>query len=68
MTLQASQILADALRLPEPDRAQIAQELLATLSSDLPEIEDDELEAELQRRLDEYQHDPSTAIEWSQIL
>jgi putative addiction module component (TIGR02574 family) len=67
MTAQTSQILADALRLPENDRALIAQELLATLSPDLGDPSDDELEAELDQRLAEFQQDPSAAIEWSQL-
>jgi putative addiction module component (TIGR02574 family) len=67
MSSQASQILADALLLDEEERAHIAQELLATLPTDLPDIGEDDLEQELQRRLDEYQQDPSTAVEWSQL-
>jgi putative addiction module component (TIGR02574 family) len=67
MTIQATQVLADALQLSEKERALIAHELLATLSPDVPDLEDDELEAELDRRLDEYRRDPTIGTEWSQI-
>ena len=49
-------ILDEALRLPEPDRARIAQELLRSLEDDRqapPTLDDAALETELARRLQE---------------
>jgi putative addiction module component (TIGR02574 family) len=67
MTQQASQVLADALALSEPDRARIAQELLETLAPSDASLLDDELEEELDRRLTEFQQDPTAAIPWSEL-
>jgi putative addiction module component (TIGR02574 family) len=67
MATQASQVLADALGLPESDRVLIVQQLLATLSPDEAALSDDELEAELDSRLDELQHDPSAGVAWSDL-
>jgi putative addiction module component (TIGR02574 family) len=67
MTREAAQILSEALRLPESDRAIVARQLLETLSPDSPEILDDELEAELDRRLEEFHRDPATAIPWPEL-
>lgn len=49
-------ILDEALSLPEPDRAKIAQALLRSLEDDreaLPALDDAALKAELDRRLKE---------------
>ena len=67
MTSEASQVLADALRLPEAERARLARQLLDTLSPDTPDVADDELEAELGRRLQEFQQDPTAAVPWSEL-
>ena len=67
MTREASQVLSEALQLPEPDRALVAQQLLETLSPDSPDVLDDELEAELDRRLQEFQQDPTAAVPWSEL-
>ena len=67
MTTQASQVLSDALGLPEPDRVRIVQQLLETLLPDEPALADDELEAELDRRLQEFRQDPTAAVPWSEL-
>lgn len=67
MAAQASQVLADALGLPETDRVRIVQQLLETLSPDEPELSDEDLEAELDRRLHEFQQDATTAVPWSDL-
>jgi putative addiction module component (TIGR02574 family) len=62
-----SQALLDAtLELPEPDRARIAEALLATLSpgADVPE---DEYADELERRLGEALDDPSATVAWDAL-
>lgn len=60
-------VLVSALALPEADRARIAEELLATLTPEGAETEDDELADELSRRLDEALRDPSASVPWSEI-
>lgn len=57
------EILAAALSLPDGDRANIAYELLASLKPPGVWSDDDPgFAAELQRRMDEYERDPSTAM------
>lgn len=60
-------LLSQAMQLPEADRALIAERLLSTLSPDAPELNDDELEEELDRRLEEFPRDPTTAVLWSDL-
>ena len=60
-------LLHAALELPEADRAIIAERLLETLSPDNADPFDDELAAELNRRLDESLNDPSTLISWNEL-
>ncbi len=60
-------ILSQALQLPDADRALIAERLLSTLAPDACELTDDELEAELDRRLQEFERDPSSAVPWSSL-
>ena len=60
-------LLHAALELPEADRAIIAERLLETLSPDDADPFDDELAAELNRRLDESLNDPSTLISWNEL-
>ena len=67
MTRQASQVLSEALQLSEPDRALVAQQLLQTLSPASADVLDDEMEAELDRRLQEFQQDPTAAVPWPEL-
>lgn len=67
MTQRASTVLADALNLPENERALIAEKLLATLSPEVEDQLDDELAEELNRRLEEYKRDPSSAVRWEDL-
>lgn len=60
-------VLDAALELPEADRAIIAETLLDTLAPDVDGLTDDELEAELDRRLREALDDPSATIPWSEL-
>ena len=62
MTPQAARILGEALRLPEAERTLIAERLLASLAPEADEQVDEELAAELDRRLEEYQRDPTAAV------
>jgi putative addiction module component (TIGR02574 family) len=49
------------------DRAIIAQELLAGPPPGWVEVTEEEMHAELQRRLEECERDPSCCIPWEQV-
>jgi len=67
MTTQVETILKTAMLLGADDRLDIAERLLETLGPDDDLIADDELAAELQRRSDEMNRDPSVAIAWETL-
>jgi len=60
-------VLDAALELSEGDRALVAEKLLETLSPEDAELLDDELAAELDRRLEEFRNNSSTAVSWSDL-
>ena len=55
------------LALSEAEKLQLAEELYGTALKDLPHLTDDEIQAELERSIDEYRSDPSTASDWQQV-
>lgn len=61
------ELLHAALELPEGERAIIAERLLETLSPEDADPFDDELAAELDRRLAESREDPSTTLSWADL-
>jgi putative addiction module component (TIGR02574 family) len=67
MTPQTQALVDAALALPEAERALLVERLLETLPPEPGELNEDQLEAELDRRFDEYQRDPSVGIPWSEI-
>lgn len=67
MNPQTQAVFDAALALPEAERALLVERLLETLPPEPSERTDDQLEAELDRRFDEYQRDPSMGIPWSEI-
>ncbi len=67
MNPQTQAVFDAALALPEAERALLVERLLETLPPEPSELTDDQLEAELDRRFDEYQRDPSMGIPWSEI-
>jgi putative addiction module component (TIGR02574 family) len=67
MTAQNQAIFTAALALPQAERALLVERLLESLSPEGDELTDDELAAELDRRLAEFQHDPSVGIPWSHV-
>jgi putative addiction module component (TIGR02574 family) len=68
MDSKCRDVLDAALELSEGDRAIIAETLLATLSPEDPELwDDDELAAELDRRLEESRNNPSATVSWSEL-
>ena len=60
-------MLAAVLGLPEADRAQLASELLSSLPPPSAAIDEEVFGAELQRRLDVHEQDPSIADDWENV-
>lgn len=67
MTAKAKAVLDAAMELSEDERGLLAEKLLESLPSDLEEVSEDELAAELERRWAEFEKDPSIAIPWEQV-
>ncbi len=67
MTAKSQSILDAALALAEEERAKIAERLLASLSPDDGDVSPDQMLAELDRRLAEFERDPSSAVPWSEL-
>ena len=67
MNTSTDLILSQALQLSDADRALIAERLLSTLSPAARELSDDELEAELDRRVQEFERDPTSSVPWSSL-
>jgi putative addiction module component (TIGR02574 family) len=65
MTVQNQAIFDAALALPEADRALLVERLMESLSPEGDELTDAELAADLDRRLAEFQRDPSVGVPWS---
>jgi putative addiction module component (TIGR02574 family) len=57
-----------AMALPEAERILLVERLLESLSDEAEELTDDALFAELERRRQEFERDPSVAIPWSDVL
>jgi putative addiction module component (TIGR02574 family) len=67
MTKDATRVLEDALRLPAEERAEIADELLATLYDYQAEVEA-AWAAEIERRVAHAQANPDDSVEWREVL
>ena len=67
MALETRSLLASVLTLPDDERSFLAEEFLEALPPGLDEPDDEQREAELDRRFEEFQRDPSIAIPWSEI-
>lgn len=65
MSPASQEIVTAALKLSESERAVIVECLLATLSPDVDDMDEEEFAAELERRRAEYDRDPSTALPWN---
>jgi putative addiction module component (TIGR02574 family) len=69
MDEQTRSLFEAALTLPEGQRVLLVEQLLENLPADSGEPLDDEtFAAELDRRYDEYQRDPSVAVPWSDVF
>ena len=67
MAPETRSLLSSVLALPGNERSLLVDELLNALPPGLDEPDDETLEAELDRRFEEFQHDRSAAIPWSEI-
>ncbi len=67
MTNEAARVLEDALRLPAEERAEIADELLATLYDYQAEVEA-AWAAEIERRVADASANPDDGVEWREVL
>ena len=67
MTAQVESIFNTAMTLKPSERLNIAERLLETLEPGDEAIADDEWAAELQRRSEEMNRDPSVGISWEQL-
>jgi putative addiction module component (TIGR02574 family) len=60
-------IVEAALQLAEPERAEVVQELLDSLSPDAERLMDDAWAAELDRRVAAFQKGEADAVPWSEL-
>jgi putative addiction module component (TIGR02574 family) len=67
MSVNCRDVLDAALQLSAEDRGIIALRLLETLSPDNSELSDDDLEGELERRLEEAKNDPAMTVSWAEL-
>jgi putative addiction module component (TIGR02574 family) len=66
MSSDAVRLLEDALKLPEPDRADLASCLLASLDQEDTEPLDPSWEKEIQRRLEEIDSGKAELVPWEE--
>ena len=68
MTKDATRVLEDALQLAPGERAQIAEELLATLDDDSREEVEAAWSAEIERRAADARANPHDDVDWREAL
>ena len=68
MTKDATRVLEDALQLAPGERAQIAEELLATLGDDSREEVEAAWAAEIERRAADARANPHDHVDWREAL
>lgn len=68
MTNVTQSILSAALALPEAERLWLVERLMETLPPDLDHAMEETIAAELDRRWEEFQKDPSVAVPWNKAL
>ena len=66
MSLANEELIAQALQLPEKDRADLAALLLESLSADFEDCAEETWDAEIQRRLVELDSGHPKAVSWQQ--
>jgi putative addiction module component (TIGR02574 family) len=67
MSSTGEALLAAALKLPEAERAALAEALFESLDAEEADLIDDEAYAEYRRRLEECREDPSASVPWSEL-
>jgi putative addiction module component (TIGR02574 family) len=67
MDVKRQAVLDAAMALPEADRVAIIQHLLATLSPEGDGPLEEEWAADLDRRLADFEDDPTTAVPWAEL-
>jgi putative addiction module component (TIGR02574 family) len=67
MSVTPQNVLNQALKLSAPERAELVQGLLDSLSPEAEALLDDAWAAELEKRLAEFHRDEAEAVPWSQL-
>jgi len=67
MTAQSHQLLSEALRLPEKDRAELASMIIASLDEPADPDAESAWAEEIARRIQEFEKDPSRAEDWEAV-
>jgi putative addiction module component (TIGR02574 family) len=70
MSPRAAELLAEAVKLSEEDRAELADQLLESIEptgTELVHLTEEEFAAELERRHQEFLRDPSVGIPWEEV-
>jgi len=71
MVITAIELFEAALKLPETERAELAERLLESLpdsESGYDRMTEEEFLSEMKRRADELKADPSKGIPWEQVI
>lgn len=67
-TSDMSELLEEALKLPDAERRKLADDIYDSLAAPQDELYlTPEQEAELQRRIDEHEKHPEDAIPWEEV-
>jgi putative addiction module component (TIGR02574 family) len=70
MSERTADLLADALRLPDEDRASLTEQLLASFDprpGEADPVDDAEFLAELDRRAEELRTHPAAGLPWEHV-
>jgi putative addiction module component (TIGR02574 family) len=68
MSNQTQTVFDAAMALPEAERLLLVERLMETLPPNEDDKTDEEFAAELDRRWEEIQRDPSAAVPWNKTL
>ena len=67
MSNQTQIVFDAAMALPEAERLLLVERLMQNLPPEEDSSTDEEFAAELNRRWEEFQQDPSTAVPWDKV-
>ena len=67
MGLMVLERFPELLALRENEKLQLAEELYGRALQVLPHLSEDEIHAELEESVEEYQHDPNSGSGWEQV-